>query len=92
MSYVLCLIPYSLLLTMPFRKFIDRHGCEWEVRPRTKSDWNLEPLGSNPNQARAVRSPGYEKDPFELSREELQVLLDGSSPPAPRPTKSPFKD
>jgi len=77
---------------MSFRKFLDRAGHEWEVRPRTKSDWDLEPVGSNPNPTRSVRSPGYEKDPFELSREELQGLLDASSAPATRSVKSPFKD
>jgi hypothetical protein len=75
-----------------FRKFLDRDGHEWEVRPRTKSDWDLEPRGSNPSRARSVRSPGYEKDPFELSREELQSLLDASSAPTTRSVKSPFKD
>jgi len=77
---------------MAFRKFVDRSGIEWEVRPRTKSDWDLEPVGSNPNRARSVRSPGYEKDPFELSREELQHLLDQSTPPPDRERKNPFKD
>jgi hypothetical protein len=77
---------------MAFRKFVDRDGYQWEVRPRTKSDWDLEPIGSNPNRARSARSPGYEKDPFELSREELQHLLDASPAPTPRPTKNPFKD
>jgi hypothetical protein len=74
------------------RKFVDRDGYEWEVRPRTKSEWDLDPVGSNPNKARTVRSPGYEKDPFELSREELQALLDTSQPPTTRTTRSPFKD
>jgi hypothetical protein len=74
------------------RKFTDRDGYEWEVRPRTKSDWDLQPVGGNPNRARSVPSPGYEKDPYELSREELQGLLDRSAAPAPRSTKSPFKD
>ncbi len=77
---------------MAFRKFVDREGHEWEVRPRTRSDWDLEPVGSNPNRARSARSPGYEKDPFELSREELQRLLDESPAPKARDLKSPFKD
>ena len=77
---------------MAFRKFVDRDGYEWEVRPRTKSDWDLEPVGRNPNRGRAVASPGYEKDPFELSKEELQGLLDSSSPPKARDVKNPFKD
>ena len=77
---------------MAFRKFVDTNGHEWEIRPRTKSDWNLEPVGLNPNRARTAVSPGYEKDPFELSREELQRLLDGSAGPPNRPIKSPFQD
>ncbi len=77
---------------MSFRKFIDRDGHEWEVRPRTKSDWDLDPVGANPNRARTARSPGYEKDPFELSREELQRLLDASPQPAIRSPKSPFQE
>lgn len=77
---------------MAFRKFVDRDGHEWEVRPRTRSDWDLEPVSSNPNRARSARSPGYEKDPFELSREELQRLLDESPAPKARDIKSPFKD
>ncbi|MFN0180894.1 MAG: hypothetical protein ACKVZ0_18985 [Gemmatimonadales bacterium] len=77
---------------MAFRKFVDRDGLEWEVRPRTKSDWDFEPTGNNPGRARTAPSPGYEKDPFELSREELQKLLDSAPPPRVRPTKSPFGD
>lgn len=77
---------------MAFRKFVDRDGHTWEVRPRTKSDWDIDPVGTNPHRARMVRSPGYEKDPFELSIEELQRLLDSAKPPAPRATKSPFTD
>ena len=77
---------------MAFRKFVDREGHEWEVRPRTQSDWDLAPSGSNPHLARNAPSPGYEKDPFELSTEELQKLLDRAPIPKPRPKKSPFGD
>ncbi len=77
---------------MAFRKFVDRDGHEWEVRPRTRSDWNLEPFGSNPHHARNAPSPGYEKDPFELSREELQKLLDSAPVPKTRAKPSPFGD
>ena len=49
-------------------------------------------MAGNPGRARDVASPGYEKDPFEMSIEELQRLLDGSKPPKPRDVKSPFKD
>ena len=77
---------------MAFRKFVDRDGHEWEVRPRTRSDWDLTPFGGNPHQSRNAPSPGYEKDPFELSREELQKLLDSAPIPRPRAKKSPFGD
>jgi hypothetical protein len=39
-----------------------------------------------------VASPGYEKDPFELSQEELQQLLDGASSAPVRKVKNPFGD
>ncbi len=77
---------------MAGRKFIDRDGREWEVRIRSRAEWELEPVGNNPERARTAPAPGYEKDPFELSREELQRLLDSSTAPPSRSTKSPFKD
>jgi hypothetical protein len=77
---------------MAYRTFRDRDGHTWEVRARTRSEWSLEPVAGNPGRARDVASPGYEKDPFELSIEELQRLLDASTPPRVRDVKSPFKD
>ena len=77
---------------MAFRKFVDRDGHEWEVRPRSRSQWDLEPAGMNPGKARSVASPGYEKDPYELSKEELQGLLDSAPQPKSRNIKSPFGD
>jgi hypothetical protein len=77
---------------MAHRKFRDREGRWWEVRLRSRSEWDLEPAGDNPARARSVASPGYEKDPWELSEEELQRLLDGSREPTARPRKSPFQD
>jgi hypothetical protein len=75
-----------------YRRFTDRHGHQWEVRARTRDEWALDPVGDNPQRPRSVRSPGYEKDPFELSIEELQRLLDGSDPGYTRTPKSPFRD
>jgi hypothetical protein len=49
-------------------------------------------MAGNPGRARDVDSPGYEKDPFEMSIEELQRLLDGSKAPSTRNVKSPFKE
>ncbi|MCZ6759407.1 MAG: hypothetical protein O7D29_03390 [Gemmatimonadetes bacterium] len=77
---------------MGYRKFVDRDGREWEVRERSSVDWEFAPVGSNRGEKIAVKRPGYEKDPFELSQEELQRLLDSvSSPPKPR-KPSPFGD
>jgi hypothetical protein len=39
-----------------------------------------------------VAAPGYERDPFEVSIEELQRLLDGAPRPMSGGRKSPFKD
>jgi hypothetical protein len=77
---------------MGFRRFTDRHGQQWEIRPRTKSDWDLDPVGDNPAARRSVRAPGYEPDPFELSQEELDRLLDASQEGRARAVKNPFKD
>jgi len=77
---------------MGHRRFTDREGRHWEVRPRTRAEWELEPVGDNPERPRSVASPGYEKDPYELSQEELQRLFDESSAPPARKGKSPFKD
>ena len=78
---------------MAYRNFVDKQGRKWEIRARTKSEWELVPVGDNRDRERTVRPPGYEPDPFEMSIEELQKLLDepdtlGRS----KPSKSPFKD
>ncbi len=39
-----------------------------------------------------VAAPSYEPDPFELSIEELQRLLDSAPPPRSRSKLSPFGD
>jgi hypothetical protein len=75
-----------------FRRFTDREGRVWEVRPRSRSEWEFDPVPGNPERARSVRAPGYEKDPFELSIEELQRLLDSAGPPPERRKPSPFRD
>jgi hypothetical protein len=77
---------------MAHRRFRDRSGQEWEVRARTRDEWELDPVGDNPGRPRTTRAPGYERDPYELSVEELQRLLDASAAPAPRGKPSPFKD
>jgi hypothetical protein len=75
-----------------FRTFTDREGHKWEVRPSSREEWELEPVAPNPNRARTVAAPGYETDPYELSQEELQRLLERSAPLPDRKKPSPFKD
>jgi hypothetical protein len=78
---------------MGYRRFNDTEGNEWEVRDVSRSQWEIQPVGDNPNRSKTVPAPGYEKDPFELSEEELQRLLgDTSGPGRSQPSKSPFKD
>ncbi len=77
---------------MGYRRFSDRDGHQWEVRDRSKSEWELQPVGGNPHRPRTVRPPSYEADPFELSTEELQRLLDQSGEGPTRRVKSPFRD
>lgn len=77
---------------MSFRVFRDRDGQAWEVVNRGFREWEFRPVQGNPNPARRARAPGYEQDPFEVSVEELQHLLDSAPAPGLRPRKSPFKD
>ncbi len=78
---------------MGYRKFTDRDGRSWEIRDRSRSEWRVEPLPGNPGGRTAVSPPGYDNDPFELSNEELQGLLDATGGPTQRrPKKSPFLD
>ena len=77
---------------MAHRKFVDRDGRSWEVRPRSRAEWEFVPAGENPGPARTAAAPGYETDPFELSREELQRLLDTARAAPPRKKPSPFGD
>ena len=74
------------------RRFVDRDGHRWDVRVRGRSEWLFEPVEGNPGPARSAQPPGYERDPFEMSIEELQRLLDSAPPPRPRTNKSPFLD
>lgn len=80
---------------MGYRKFVDRDGRAWDVRDRSRSEWTFQPEAGNPQAPVDVPAPGYEKDPFELSNEELQKILDaalGDEPRAARKKKSPFLD
>jgi hypothetical protein len=77
---------------MGFRKFSDRDKQEWEIRPRSRTEWEFSPTGGNRAQPRTVPPPGYETDPYELSQEELQRLLDSSTAQSRRSVKNPFGD
>lgn len=78
---------------MAYRRFTDRDGMTWEVRDRSAAEWEFQPADGAAGAAVRIPSPGYEKDPFELSREELQRLLDAHRPSSDRPERpSPFTD
>jgi hypothetical protein len=74
------------------RRFTDRDGRRWEIRVRSRSEWLFEPVEDNPGPARPAAPPGYESDPFEMSIEELQRLLDATPAPRSKPRASPFLD
>jgi hypothetical protein len=77
---------------MAERTFADRAGHRWAVRVHSRSEWELTPIEGNPGPGRLATPPGYETDPYELSVEELQRLLDGATPRRKPPGKSPFLD
>ena len=78
---------------MADRSFLDQQGRRWEIRVRSKSEWELIPAGDNRERRRFVHPPGYERDPFEMSVEELQRLLDEPDQTGrSKSPKSPFKD
>jgi hypothetical protein len=75
---------------MGYRRFTDRAGRTWEIRDRSASEWEYHPVDGGG--AVRVRAPGYDKDPFELSNEELQKRLDEAGGGPSRARKSPFQD
>jgi hypothetical protein len=77
---------------MAYRRFTDREGRTWEVRDDSTSEWELCPVSDTAGGPLRVSAPGYERDPFELSVEELQRLLDQAPRRGSGPRKSPFKD
>ena len=77
---------------MGYRSFVDRDGRPWDVRDETDSVWTFVPQPGNSADRTSVPAPGYDKDPFELSNEELHRMLDagdGNSGRSHR-AKSPF--
>lgn len=77
---------------MGYRRFTDRDGETWEVRDVSSSEWELVAVSGGARRSLRVRAPGYEADPFELSGEELQVLLDAETGGSGPRRKSPFLD
>jgi hypothetical protein len=77
---------------MSYRKFVDRTGRAWSVRDRSRWEWHFEPEGGNPGPTRVARAPGHQDDPFELSNEELQRLLDSAESSQRTRAPNPFKD
>ncbi len=77
---------------MGYRRFTDRNGNVWEIRDRSRDEWEFTPVAGNPEASRTAQAPGYEGDPFELSIEELQRMLDSVGPARSRPKRSPFRD
>ena len=77
---------------MGFRRFTDREKRLWEIRPVSRSEWEFSPAGENVDRPRTVPSPSYEADPFELSQEELQKLLDSAPNNPARKRANPFGD
>jgi hypothetical protein len=67
-------------------------GHVWEIQDRSRNEWEFAPVGGNPEPRRTVPAPGYESDPFELSNEELQRMLDAVRPADSRTKRSPFLD
>ena len=81
--------------TMGYRRFTDREGMTWEIRDLSDAAWEFEPVSDPAERTLRVEPPGHQKDPFELSKEELQRLLDSVRETGARrsgPRKSPFKD
>lgn len=77
---------------MGYRRFDDRDGNTWEVREDATTGWRFEPVSGNPHPARTVTPPRYQADPFELSAQELQQLIEGEARERTKPANNPFLD
>ena len=78
---------------MGYRRFNDRSGGAWDVKDVSRSEWEFVPASGAGKPVR-VTAPGYESDPFELSTEELQRMLERAIGEQERrgKRKSPFAD
>ena len=78
---------------MGYRRFVDRDGRAWELRDVTRSEWELVPESGDTADRFRIPAPNYEADPFELSGEEVQRLVDKRPDNSRRkPPQSPFLD
>jgi hypothetical protein len=79
---------------MGYRRFNDRRGDAWEVKDQSRSEWEFVPVSRESEKPVWVPAPGYEGDPFELSLEELQRMLEAAQAEQARrgKKKSPFGD
>jgi hypothetical protein len=77
---------------MGYRRFTDRDGSMWEVRDVSSGEWELIAVSGAGERTVRVRAPSYESDPFELSIEELQRMLDAERGGLGGAKKSPFLD
>jgi len=78
---------------MGYRRFTDRDGRTWEVRDVSNAQWELVPVSAPRGSSVRIKAPTHENDPFEVSGEELQRLLDAEQPERGAPArKNPFLD
>jgi hypothetical protein len=72
------------------RTFKDRSGRPWsvEVSPQSKREWVFRPAEGAEREERVAPAPAHVDDPFEVSDQELQRLLDASRSRY-RPRKEP---
>ena len=75
-----------------YRRFTDRGGAAWEVRDMSFTEWQMVPVGQPGVAVVRVRAPVQERDPFEVSTEELQRMLDAERPRGAPRARNPFKD
>ncbi len=79
---------------MGYRRFDDRSGGAWDVKDVSRSEWEFVPASGRAGKPVRVPAPGYEAEPFELSIEELQRMLERAVGEQERrgKRKSPFAD
>ncbi|MEE8521677.1 MAG: hypothetical protein V3U63_08005 [Gemmatimonadota bacterium] len=72
------------------RKFKDRSGAPWVVeRYHGTPDLVFRPVEGAQAEELTVPAPGHNKDPYELSDEELQRLLERAQPRYRKPKRPP---